>query len=137
MLSLDTSIAFFAVALLLALTPGPDNLFVLMMSASQGRRAGIWVILGLCTGLIVHTAAKWRWFAALRGINDCFSVLVHLWAAYLATSRGRPIARRWGRRLMGDQLDSIQLYGRGILMNLTNPKVVLFFTGLPAPVSNT
>ena len=63
--SADTTLAFFGVALLLGFTPGPDNLFVLMQSATHGRRSGMLVVLGLCTGLIVHTAAvvladKWE-----------------------------------------------------------------------------
>ena len=44
--SLETSLAFFSVAVLLALAPGPDNVFVLMQSASHGRRAGAAVVLG-------------------------------------------------------------------------------------------
>jgi len=55
--ALDTLIAFFGIAVLLALAPGPDNLFVLMQSATHGRRAGMAVVLGLCTGLIGHTLA--------------------------------------------------------------------------------
>ena len=52
-----TAAAFFAVAVLLALSPGPDNVFVLTQSAMRGRAAGLWVVLGLCSGLLVHTAA--------------------------------------------------------------------------------
>lgn len=56
MLPFDSLIAFFGIAALLALTPGPDNLFVLMQSAIWGRKAGLFVVLGLCTGLLGHTA---------------------------------------------------------------------------------
>ena len=42
---------------MLGLTPGPDNVFVLMQSAAHGRKAGFFVVLGLCAGLVVHTAA--------------------------------------------------------------------------------
>ena len=55
--SLETTVGFFAVAVLLGFTPGPDNLFVLMQSITRGRRAGLLVMLGLCAGLCVHTAA--------------------------------------------------------------------------------
>ncbi|HCL87205.1 MAG TPA: threonine transporter RhtB, partial [Comamonadaceae bacterium] len=55
--TLQTLIAFFGVAVLLALTPGPDNLFVLVQSAQRGWRAGMCVVLGLCLGLVGHTAA--------------------------------------------------------------------------------
>ncbi len=63
--TLDTSLVFLGAAALLALTPGPDNLFVLMESASNGRRAGLLVVLGLCTGLVGNTLAVALGLAAL------------------------------------------------------------------------
>ena len=57
LLSPDVAIGFFGIAVLLALSPGPDNLFVITLSALRGVRAGLWVVLGLCSGLIVHTLA--------------------------------------------------------------------------------
>ena len=55
--TLQASLAFFTVALLLALSPGPDNLFVLVQSATGGRRAGFAVVAGLMLGVMVHTLA--------------------------------------------------------------------------------
>jgi threonine/homoserine/homoserine lactone efflux protein len=54
---LETLALFFAAAVGLAFAPGPDNIFVLTQSALYGRVAGLLVTLGLCTGLLVHTAA--------------------------------------------------------------------------------
>lgn len=51
--SLETLWSFFGISLLLALSPGPDNLFVLVQSAQQGWRAGLCVVLGLCSGLVL------------------------------------------------------------------------------------
>ena len=53
----DVLIAFFGVAVLLGLSPGPDNLFVLVQSAQRGWRVGLCVVLGLCIGIVGHTAA--------------------------------------------------------------------------------
>ena len=55
--SADTLIAFLGVSILLGLTPGPDNIFVLLQSAQRGWRAGMAVVVGLCCGLVVHTGA--------------------------------------------------------------------------------
>ncbi len=51
--------------MLLALSPGPDNLFVLLHSAAHGPKTGLLIVLGLCTGLIVHTLAAAGGLAAL------------------------------------------------------------------------
>ena len=126
----DTSLAFSAVALLLALTPGPDNLFVLMLSASQGRRAGIWVILGLCTGLVFHTVAIALGLAALFAASTtAFVVLKYAGAAYLAWLAWQAWRAPAGSAADGElkPIPASRLFARGIVMNLTNPKVVLFF----------
>jgi len=57
MLPGETLAVFFTASVLLALAPGPDNIFVLTQSAVRGKGAGLVVMLGLCTGLIVHTTA--------------------------------------------------------------------------------
>ena len=49
--TLQSLIAFFGVAVLLALSPGPDNLFVLMQSVQRGWRVGIAIVVGLCLGV--------------------------------------------------------------------------------------
>ena len=56
-LPIETVVTFFTASVILALVPGPDNIFVLTQSALHGRVSGLWVTLGLCTGLVVHTTA--------------------------------------------------------------------------------
>ncbi len=128
--TLDTSLVFLGAAALLALTPGPDNLFVLMESASNGRRAGLLVVLGLCTGLVGHTLAVALGLAALFAASAAaFTVLKFAGAAYLAwlawgawrAPAGAAAAEARAAEPAG------RLYLRGVVMNLTNPKVVLFF----------
>ena len=65
MLAFETMTLFFGAAVALALTPGPDNLFVLTQAAVGGRKAGLAVTLGLCSGLVVHTGAVALGVAAL------------------------------------------------------------------------
>ena len=57
MIEFDSIVYFFAISATLGLAPGPDNIFVLTQSAMHGRTAGLFVTLGLCTGLLFHTAA--------------------------------------------------------------------------------
>ena len=82
--TLQASLAFFTVALLLALSPGPDNLFVLVQSATGGRRAGFAVVAGLMLGVMVHTLAVALGLAAVFAASaTAFTVLKLLGAAYL------------------------------------------------------
>lgn len=130
MLPFDTLTAFFGIAVLLALTPGPDNLFVLMQSAIWGRAAGLFVVLGLCTGLLGHTAAVAVGLAAVFAASPAaFTALKLAVAAYLAYLAWQvlraPTGGGGGQR--PEPLARGALYRRGIIMNLTNPKVLLFF----------
>ena len=57
MIPADVILLFGTASVALAFAPGPDNIFVLTQSALHGRKTGLLVTLGLCTGLLVHTAA--------------------------------------------------------------------------------
>lgn len=131
--TLDTALTFFALALMLGFSPGPDNVFVLLQSATHGRQAGGWVVLGLCTGLVGHTLAVALGLAAVFAASaTAFSVLKLAGAAYLmwlawgalrAPALLLPEAAAAPPRRRG-------MYLRGVLMNLTNPKVAIFFLAL-------
>jgi threonine/homoserine/homoserine lactone efflux protein len=126
-----TSLAvFFATALLLGISPGPDNLFVLAQSLVGGRRAGFMITLGLCTGLLVHTTAVALGVAAvIKTSSVAFMALKMAGAGYLLYLAWRAFhaAGIKTAQAAGDRLTSIQLYRRGIIMNVTNPKVTMFF----------
>jgi threonine/homoserine/homoserine lactone efflux protein len=130
MLSLQTGLAFFSVSVLLALSPGPDNVFVLVHSAQHGVRAGVLVVLGLCTGLLFHTAAVALGLAVLLeasplafGMLKGVGAVYLLWLAWL--SWRAPTGLLEGQAAPG--LSARQTYVRGIIMNTTNPKVAIFF----------
>lgn len=130
--TLQTLIAFFGVAVLLALTPGPDNLFVLVQSAQRGWRAGMCVVLGLCLGLVGHTAAVALGLAAVFAASSAaFTVLKLCGAAYLAWLAWgalRAPATAGGPQALPEQAGgALRMVGRGVVMNLTNPKVLIFF----------
>nr|WP_264293854.1 LysE family translocator [Diaphorobacter aerolatus] len=82
--SLETLFTFFGVAVLLGLSPGPDNLFVLLQSAQRGWRMGIAAVVGLCLGIIVHTTAVALGLAAVFAASEtAFTALKWCGAAYL------------------------------------------------------
>lgn len=132
--TLETLMAFFGVAVVLGLTPGPDNVFVLVQSAQRGWRLGLAVVLGLCMGIVVHTAAVALGLAAVFAASAlAFAVLKYCGAAYLAWLAWQ--ALRAPAVVSGPQAGALaaqgpgawKMVGRGVVMNLTNPKVLIFF----------
>jgi len=84
MIPFETVAIFFAASVALALAPGPDNIFVLTQSALHGRKAGLLVTIGLCTGLLVHTAAVSFGVAAIfQTSTTAFNILKIVGAMYL------------------------------------------------------
>ena len=147
---------FFIAALVIGIAPGPDNLFVLAQSATYGARLGFCIILGLCTGIAIHTCLLVAGVSALIAASPtAFFVIQCLGAAYLlylayksfgvkagvvkmdGDSRSEP-----GMTNNAESKDPVKssgvpsarsLYMRGIIMNLTNPKVILFVLSLIPP----
>ncbi|GGI89178.1 LysE family translocator [Halopseudomonas pertucinogena] len=126
----DIVLAFFLASVLLGLAPGPDNIFVLTQSTLHGRSAGLMVTLGLCTGLIVHSLAVAFGAAALFQSSElAFSALKLVGAAYLlylAWGAFRAPPASLSAQSVGAP-GRLALYRRGIIMNITNPKVSIFF----------
>ncbi len=130
MLSIETSLTFFAASVLLAIAPGPDNIFVLTQSALKGKTAGLLVMLGLCTGLVVHSTAVAFGVAVIFQTSAiAFSALKIIGAAYLVYLAWQAFrATRNKIQLASDaEVQHRMLYYRGIIMNITNPKVSIFF----------
>ena len=128
-LSTETIIAFVTASVILSLVPGPDNIFVMSHSALKGWRIGFYTTLGLCTGLIGHTVlvaigvsvifqTSAIAFNGLKVIGACYL----LYLAWLSVQNKE-------LNLGGTNKNSTNrsYYLTGVIMNLTNPKVALFF----------
>ena len=130
MIPFESMAVFFAAAVALALAPGPDNIFVLTQSAIQGRTAGFLVTLGLCAGLLVHTTAVSLGVAAVFATSAvAFNALKYLGAAYLAYLAWQAF-RAGASDIQVNKSATVSgrgLYVRGVVMNVTNPKVAIFF----------
>jgi len=130
MIESETIGVFFLASVLLGIAPGPDNIFVLTQSALHGRLAGVVVTLGLCTGLLLHTSAVALGVAAVfQASTLAFNLLKLVGAAYLLFLAWK--AFNAGSRDLACNgvavADAWRLYRRGIVMNITNPKVSVFF----------
>lgn len=121
---------FFGASVALCITPGPDNLFVLTQSSLYGRLAGLTVTAGLCTGLIVHTSAVAIGVAAIFHTSElAFTTLKLIGAGYLLYLAWQAFRAAASEQTQGgrDSISLGRLYGRGVIMNISNPKVAIFF----------
>ena len=128
----DNLAAFLAVSVALTAAPGPDVLFLVSQGLAGGSRAGLYVAMGLSSGLLVHTTLAALGVSAIFMASPAaFNILKLAGAAYLlwlaiGAFRERPAAGS-KTALFGD---GAALYRRGVIMNLLNPKVALFFLAL-------
>lgn len=121
---------FVAASVALTLLPGPDILFVLSISVSEGKKAGIATASGLCTGLLFHTTAAAMGVSAIVYKSAlAFTLIKYSGALYLIYLAFKALKEN-EIFLSSDKIkkaDVFLLYKRGIIMNLLNPKVSLFF----------
>ena len=130
LIPIDVIALFVSASLALAVAPGPDNLFVLSQSALYGRNSGLLVTLGLCSGLLLHISAATLGVAAVFQTSLlAFNMLKAVGAAYLLFLAIQAFKAGAVELDAGSNtgLGSKELYFRGIIMNVTNPKVALFF----------
>jgi threonine/homoserine/homoserine lactone efflux protein len=122
---------FIVSGLLLNITPGQDTLYIVGRSVSQGRRAGVLSVLGISTGCLVHTlAAAFGLSAVLAASSEAFMVVKFIGAAYLVYLGFQMILSRASapkQLTTGQPARGWMIYRQGILTNVLNPKVALFF----------
>lgn len=128
-------IGFLAVAVLVVITPGPDMTLVARNTFAGGRRAGLATSAGTCSGLLVHaTAAALGLSAVLLASSQAFTVVKIAGAAYLVFLGIRTIVAAGRGAASPDEgpksIDPWTAYRQGLLTNVLNPKVAVFFLSL-------
>jgi threonine/homoserine/homoserine lactone efflux protein len=119
---------FVAVILLVLIPPGPDMAYMLAVGLEGGRRSALSAILGIGTGMSVYAAAV---VVGLGRVAQAYPLLLDavkvlgavylLWLAYVTIRNARRAAQRPADVATG------RPYVRGVLVSLSNPKVILFF----------
>ncbi|GBF21110.1 MULTISPECIES: LysE family translocator [Arenibacter] len=127
----DVLLAFVMATAILAITPGPDNIFVLIQSITYGRKYGIATVAGLMTGCLVHATLLAFGVSALikQNPNVYFSIKLFgaLYMFYLAFLVFRSSDKIEVKNDDKDQKTLMDLYKKGFIMNVLNPKVAIFF----------
>lgn len=131
---------FLIAAILLTLLPGPDILLVITQSVMRGAKTGIIFAAGLCTGIIFHTSiVAFGLSPLITGTPGLFTAVKIAGALYLIYLGIRAFLSRSTASLeisgetSGTQVvaqKKFQYYKRGVIMNVLNPKVILFFLAL-------
>lgn len=130
MLEWSVILAFIPIAIALIISPGPDSIYTLTRSISDGRTSGIMAALGSSSGSIVHTTAAVLGLSALfRTSAVAFTVVKFAGAAYLVylgiqTFRSPDEFEVTPERVTYSPSES---YRSALLINVLNPKVAIFF----------
>jgi threonine/homoserine/homoserine lactone efflux protein len=122
--------SFVAASLALNLAPGPDMTYVAARALAQGRRAGIISALGIGVGCFFHIGAAALGIAVLlQTVPQAYAIVRIVGAAYLIYL-GFGLMRRAGRESEAAPLDKTsewKIFREGVITNVLNPKVALFF----------
>jgi threonine/homoserine/homoserine lactone efflux protein len=124
---------FVVSGLLLNITPGQDTFYIVTRSVAQGRAAGVWSVLGISSGSVLHTlAAAFGLSAILATSAQAFLVVKFVGAAYLVYLGVKMLLERPAGAAAGTDTplpreSAWAIYRAGLLTNVLNPKVALFF----------
>lgn len=121
---------FLLSSIALTISPGPDILYVLTQSISNGKKYGIATALGLVSGILVHTTLIALGVSALIKQSELVFTVIKilgacylLWIAYQVYKAPASISLT----KVGTQKSALELVKQGFIMNVLNPKVTLFF----------
>ncbi len=134
MMNYDVLISFVFAVAALAISPGPDNIFVLMQSVVYGKKYGIATVIGLMTGCIVHTTfIAFGVSALITSQPSLFFGIKILGAIYMLYLAFQLYKSSSDVRLDSNSVEkktTVQLFRIGFFMNVLNPKVTIFFLAL-------
>ncbi len=124
--------AFLAAGILLNLTPGSDTMYILSRSVANGKKAGILSALGISTGSLIHTVfAAFGLSVLLAESQTAFIIVKYIGAAYLVFLGIKAIFTKNSPQSANKPTENIvkgkKIYISGILTNVLNPKVALFY----------
>ncbi|WP_405567033.1 LysE family translocator [Polaribacter sp. Asnod6-C07] len=124
--------AFLIAGLIMNLTPGADTMYILGRSIAQGKKAGILSALGISTGAIFHIIfATLGLSIILAKSATAFEIVKYLGAAYLIFLGLKTIFKKADEKFEltneSEVVNYRKIYLSGILTNILNPKVALFF----------
>ncbi|GLU44124.1 LysE family translocator [Allomuricauda sp. NBRC 101325] len=124
-------IGFVISALALAISPGPDNIFVLTQSISKGTKSGLATVMGLMSGCLVHTTLLAFGVSEIIKRSDTLFFAIKLFGALYLLYLAYMVYRSDASILLDEKKEKasspMKLFRIGFTMNVLNPKVTIFF----------
>lgn len=139
MFGIENYLGFVLAAILLNLTPGTDSMYIITRSVSQGNKAGLYSVLGIVTGILVHTVLAALGLSIILANSPlAFTFVKYIGAIYLCylgvkmlTQKSDAVIAKGlptnDKAASAKRLDYGKIYRQGVLTNTFNPKVALFF----------
>lgn len=130
-LNYEVLIGFVGATAVLSISPGPDNIYVLMQSVTNGKKFGLATVAGLMTGCLVHTTLLAFGVSVIIKENDQLFFAIKLFGAlYLFYLAFKVFRSDSSINLSNEAVPKKglgQLFRQGFIMNVLNPKVTIFF----------
>ena len=132
-MEINLLLSFLGASVLLSFMPGPDNIYVLSESLSRGAKTGIIISIGLVSGVLIHTALAVTGLSLIIYKSEiAFKIVSYLGGAYLLylaylASREKPLKITSDKEEVSESTPALKLFAKGFIMNISNPKVSLFF----------
>lgn len=131
---MEILLSFILAVSILAISPGPDNIFVLMQSVVHGKKYGLATVIGLMTGCIIHTTFVAVGVSAIiKENNSIFLAIKILGTIYLLYLAYKVFTSSSEISMNTEKIQKktpFQLFKIGFIMNVLNPKVTIFFLAL-------
>ena len=128
---LETLISFVLATTILAISPGPDNIFVLTQSLVNGAKAGLATVFGLMLGCLFHTTLVAFGVSEIIKQNENLFFLIKLFGASYLLYLSYKVYTKESQIIFSIKniikRSSLELFWKGFLMNVLNPKVTIFF----------
>lgn len=139
MFGIDNYLGFVLAAILLNVTPGIDTMYIITRSVSQGKKAGLYSVLGIVSGILLHTVLAALGLSIILAKSPlAFTIVKYIGASYLCYLGFKMLMSKPSAVIADNlpdnksnaqakSLDYAQIYKQGVLTNTFNPKVALFF----------
>jgi threonine/homoserine/homoserine lactone efflux protein len=123
--------AFVMATAALAVAPGPDNIYVMMQSITYGKKFGMATVAGLISGCLIHTTLLAFGVSAIIKESDSIFFIIKLLGALYLFFLAYKVFKSTPEIYFGESLiakkSMVQLFRKGFIMNVLNPKVTIFF----------